>query len=156
MPVASNGLATGFTAELGAGILAIASTAAFGGQHLFLSMRAWVMLTESKRFSGPLRDVVERLREGKCTEKDWIAVNNRLVGGPAVQGSDCQLSTLIVLRNKIRCGLAVPLPRSACARRNSCHYVSRSVDRLRLANSNLYVKKGWPPGLKAYIDQLEG
>ena len=126
VPVASKGLATGFTAELGAGILATASTAAFGGQHLFLSMTAWVMLTETKRFSGSLGGIVERPREGKCTEDDWIAVNRRVVGGPEVQGSDCQLSAMIVLRNKIRCALAVPFARSACARKN---IVTSSVDR---------------------------
>lgn len=68
--VASNGLSSGFTTKVGAAILATASTAAFGGQHLFLSMTAWVMLTRCKLVSEPLRSIVERLREGKCTEAD--------------------------------------------------------------------------------------
>lgn len=62
---------------------------------------------------------------------------------------------MVVLRNKIWCGSAIPLARTACLQRNTIHFVSRSVERLRLVNTNLHAEKGWPLGLEAYVNQLE-
>ncbi|CAN0032698.1 unnamed protein product, partial [Ectocarpus fasciculatus] len=154
-PVASKGLASGFSKDIGAAVLASSSSSAFGGQQLFLSMTAWVMLVRSKRFTEPLRGIVERLRVGSCTSEDRDILNSTTIGAGNIRGNDCHLSTMIVLRNKIRCALAVPLARSACARNNVCHYVSKARDKLRIGDSRLYTGRAWPAGLRSYVNQLE-
>ena len=64
-----------------------------------MSMTTWVVLYQSKRFSGILKGTVERLRVGECTQADANLINERVVGGSCVKGVDCHESTLIVLRN---------------------------------------------------------
>ncbi|CAN0531069.1 unnamed protein product, partial [Ectocarpus sp. 12 AP-2014] len=78
--VASKGLASGFSKDIGAAVLASSSSSAFGGQQLFLSMTAWVMLVQSKRFTEPLRGIVERLRLGSCTSEDRDILNSTTIG----------------------------------------------------------------------------
>ncbi|CAN0531615.1 unnamed protein product, partial [Scytosiphon promiscuus] len=66
-----------------------------------------------------------------------------------------QDSTLIVLRNKIRCKLSVPLAAASCARHGVTHFVSRARDNLIKDSWSSAVPTKWPAGLRQYLQQLE-
>lgn len=87
-----------------------------GGRQLFMSITAWVVLHQSKRFTGALKGIVERLRVGESTQSDSTLINERVVGEGSVDSVDGRESTLVVLRNIICCKLSVPLAAAACAR----------------------------------------
>ncbi|CAN0591991.1 unnamed protein product, partial [Laminaria digitata] len=98
-PVGGLSLAEGFSKANRVTALASTNKTAFGGQQLFSGMTAWVMLHQSNRFTGPLKDIVERLRLGECTQEDADVINKRVVGSGSVNSNHCHDSTFIVLRN---------------------------------------------------------
>ena len=113
------------------------------------------MLHQSNRFTGPLKDIVERLRLGECTQRDADVINKRVFGSETVDSLDCHDSTFIVLRNKIRCLLSVPLAVAACERRQAQHFVCHAGDKLLSDSWSASVPGAWPAGLRAYWNQLE-
>ncbi|CAN0248722.1 unnamed protein product [Laminaria digitata] len=146
-PVGGLSLAEGFSKANGVTALASANKTAFGGQQLFFGMSAWVMLHQGNRFTGPLKDIVERLRLGECTQEDADVINKRVVGNGSVDSNHCHDSTFIVLRNKIRCRLSVPLALATCERKKSTtFYLSRSrqIIKRQLVRSCPGHLAGWP------------
>ena len=52
------------------------SDIANAGNKLYMNIRTVMWLTKVRRQSGEFMEFLLRLRDGKCTEKDWILVNN--------------------------------------------------------------------------------
>lgn len=61
-------------------------------------MTTSVMLTRSKRFSEPLRGIVDRLQVGGMAviQEDCDLLNTMVFGGDKVAGCDCRESTMLV------------------------------------------------------------
>lgn len=107
-----------------------------GGQALFLDMTHWVLLNgENNRFIGVYKDIMERVRLGRGTDRDVSLLNSRVVGNGTSSGEDCAESTFIVFRNKIRSIISMPFVRASCLRRGTTMFISRSFDKLKGAGS---------------------
>ncbi|CAN0455567.1 unnamed protein product, partial [Laminaria digitata] len=154
-PVGGHSLAEEFSKANGVTALASTNKTAFGGQQLFLGMTAWVMLHQSNRFTGPLKDIVERLRLGECTQEDADVINKRVVGSGSVNSNHCPDSTFIVLRNKIRYRLSVPLALATCERKKVRHFICHARDKLFSDSWSALAPGTWPASLRAYCNQLE-
>ena len=154
-PVAATSLAYGFASTEGASRLATLPATAFAGQQLFLGMTAWVVLHQSNRFTGPLKGLVERLADGEGTQADADLLNSRVVDNIRVYGSDCHSSTLIGLRNNIRCRISVPLEETTSRRLRQVHYLSHAKDKLIGDTWKPWPRPPWPRGLRGYVQSLD-
>lgn len=57
----------------------------------------------------------------------------------------------------LECALSVPLAKSSCStkKKNVTTLVDHGIKSEWIGDSNLYTVRDWPPGLKAFVNQLE-
>jgi PIF1-like helicase len=104
------------------------------GKLLWLSVNTVVMLTENMRQAGeynrPFKELLERLREGRCTDADYVLLNSRVARNLEIDWDSDGWSTapVIVAENKMKDALNVRMAHEFAARTGQPLHWYYSVD----------------------------